>query len=69
MRLMFADEHWQTRSDAPQVVAEATASAMHFVAQAGMTACPTAAKARRTMAEYEYCILMIGRAAKFAVNE
>lgn len=69
MSPMLVDEHWQTRSDAPQVVAEATASAMHLVAQSGMTACPTAAKARRTMAEYEYCIFVIGRAAKFAVNE
>jgi hypothetical protein len=58
---MLAVEHWQTRSLAPQVVAEATAFAIQVVAQSGMAACPRPARARRTMAEYEYCILIIGR--------
>jgi hypothetical protein len=38
MLAWFDPEHWQTRSVAPQVVAEDTASAIHFVAHAGTTA-------------------------------
>lgn len=51
--------HWQTRSVCPHVVAEETPSAIHFVEQAGRTACATPARAMTAIAENEYFMMMM----------
>ena len=51
--------HWHPRSSAPQLVAEATASAIQSVAQAGICAFARPTRAMRATAENEYFILTV----------
>lgn len=51
----LSGSHWQATSDAPQVVDFATASAIHWVAQAGIWAAAKLARAKSPKAEY--CML------------
>jgi len=56
----FSGVHWQTRSVAPHLVDEATASARHLVAHAGIAADVKPTSAMMARAEYEYFILRLG---------
>jgi hypothetical protein len=69
MRASLAAAHWQTRSLAPHVVADETASEMQVVAQLGITACERPARARRATAVNEYCMLTVGGLTSLPLNE